>query len=67
MYAYIRPQGAAVWHNHDLKSDQPTNLMYVCYHIVYRFSPSVTRDSRYCNLGFHTPDSYMCERRPPFN
>lgn len=40
MYVYIvRPRGAAVWHNHDLKSDQLISCMcvYVCVYIVYVF------------------------------
>lgn len=35
MYLYIvRPQGAAVWHNHDLKSDQ----LISCIRIYVVFS-----------------------------
>lgn len=31
MYVYIvRPRGAAVWHNHDLKSDQLISCVRVC-------------------------------------
>lgn len=42
MYLYIvRPQGAAVWHNHDLKSDQLISCIriYVVYTFPFFFFP----------------------------
>lgn len=44
MFIYlVRPQGAAVWHNHDSKSDQLISYVCVCIcvYIIYTFFSSL--------------------------
>lgn len=69
MYVYIvRPRGAAVWHNHDLKSDQLISCVYV---YIFRISfiyvsisffvfPFTQLLRRLKNLGLY-PGKYISE------
>lgn len=65
---YRTPAGrAAVWHNHDLKSDQLISCIrvYMSVFLSFFFLPHLLRNScGECNLGLY-PGYIYVSRRPP--
>lgn len=67
----VRPQGAAVWHNHDSKSDQLISYVYACVYVyisyIYtRFSPRYTQLLRRLYMRI-IPRIYIRQKTPTLN
>lgn len=60
---YVRPQGAAVWHNHDLKSDQLISCIYAYMSFIRSFFfPPLRNSCDECNLGLYP--GYIYQKTP---